>query len=84
MGVQPSIDAFDMESVLAFGKQPEDLGGLEPGEANGALESVFLTQKGSESENGQRLNDGTVNARVLSIGRHIWCIYTSASGINRM
>lgn len=51
MGVEPGVHAFDVESVFAFWEEPEDFGGFEPGETNGAFKAFLLASEGSESEN---------------------------------
>lgn len=65
MGVEPGVHAFDVESVLAFRQQPQDFGGLEPVQANSALEPVLLAAERRESENRQRLDHRSVNAGVF-------------------
>lgn len=68
MGVEPRIDALDMERMFAFWEEAEDLGLVEPGQADRALEPVLVTAERPEAENGQGLDDGAVNARVFTRG----------------
>lgn len=52
VGVEPRVDALDVEGVLALGEETEDLGPVEPGQADGALEPLLLTSERPEPENG--------------------------------
>lgn len=52
MSVEPRVNAFHVEGVLAFWEESKNLGRFEPGQAHGAFKAVFLAPQGSESENG--------------------------------
>lgn len=42
VGVEPAVDALDVEGVAAFGEEAEDLGVVEAAEADGAVEVVVV------------------------------------------
>ncbi|WVZ20955.1 hypothetical protein V8G54_008277, partial [Vigna mungo] len=68
MRVQPRVHALDVERVLAFRQQPENLRRLELRQAHRAVQPFLLSPQRSESENGKRFHYGPVNAGVLSPG----------------
>lgn len=68
MRVQPRVHALDVERVLAFRQQPENLRRLELRQAHRAVQPLLLSPQRSESENGKRFHHGPVNAGVLSPG----------------
>ena len=73
VGVEPGVDALDVEGVAAFGEEAEDLGVVEAAEADGAVEVVVMAvaaaeEEGAEAEDGEGFHDGAVDAGVLSGG----------------
>lgn len=69
MAVEPSIDAFDVESVLAFGQQFQHLRRLEPVQANRAFEPILVAPQRFEPEHRKRFDDCSIDAGVFSRGR---------------
>lgn len=61
--VKPLVDAVDVEGVLAFGEEAEDVDVIESREADGAFEAVAGASKRREAEEGEGLDDGLVDAR---------------------
>lgn len=48
--VEPRVNTLHVEGVFALGQEAEDLLCLEPGQADRALEAVFLAAEGGEPE----------------------------------
>lgn len=69
MGVQPRVDALHVKGVLAFREEPEDLGGFESAEADGALQPVLVSPERPEPENREGLDDGPVDSGVFTESR---------------
>ncbi|GER52039.1 DNA polymerase III subunit beta, partial [Striga asiatica] len=71
VGLEPRVDTLDVESVAAFGEEAEELVWVEPVEADGALQPVFLVAfEGREPEDWEGLDRETVRAAgVLAGGR---------------
>lgn len=61
--LKPLVDAVDVETVLAFGEEAEDVDVLESSKADGAFEAVAGASEGGEAEEGEGLDDGLVDAR---------------------
>ena len=53
MSIEPCVDAFDMERVLAFWEEPKDFVRVESIETNCAVETFLLAPERSESKHGQ-------------------------------
>lgn len=62
VALEPAIDTVDVERVLALRQQAEDLIAVEFGYADGAFEAVADAAERREAEEGDRLNDGPVDA----------------------
>lgn len=57
MGVEPGVDALDVEGVLALGEEAQDLLRLELVQAHGAFEAVLVAAQRREAEHGEGLDD---------------------------
>ena len=69
VGVEPRVDALDVEGVPALGEEAEDLGALEAVEADGALEAfLVVAAECAEAEHRERLHHSAVDAGVFSSG----------------
>lgn len=68
MGIEPGIDALDVERVLAFGEQPEDFSWVEPGQADSALKPVFLAPERPEPEDRERIDYSPIDSGVSAAG----------------
>lgn len=67
VGVEPGVDALNVEGVVAFGEEAEDLRVFEAAEADGAVEvAVSVAAEGAEPEDREGFDDGAVDAGVLS------------------
>lgn len=64
--VEPRVHAVGVKCVAAFGQQPQHLLRLEAGEADGALEAVFLAAEGGEAEERQLLDHFLVDSGIDS------------------
>lgn len=68
VGVEPRIDAFDVEAVAALGQQPERLRGLEPAQAHCALQPLLLPLQRPEPEDRERLDHRSIHPGVPPLG----------------
>lgn len=67
VGLEPDVDAFDVEAVLAFGKEAEELSRFEPVEADRALEPLPVAGQRSKPEHWEGLHDGAADARAAAL-----------------
>lgn len=67
MGQEPGVDALHVKGVAASGQQPELVLCFELAQTNGAIEGVLESDDGLVVEDGEGVDEGLVDPRVVEV-----------------